>query len=132
MLTEDEFLSAGSTVAVTYKRSMGILCIGEAHVYEDGGLGYRPDAPFPAVAVDHLEGSVLAFIKGIPRREIDSIFLACCRGDFFGALAYLAILYRGCPESQRGIGAPSHEVSEDLHRALQFKYPRVSKKGGDA
>jgi|GEM_PF-6525427 len=122
-LTQDEFLGEVAATAVTYHPSHGILSIGEAFVYEDGGIGYSPEAPIPVAATDFLEGSVLLFVRGIPKKEIDPIFIACYRGDFPGALKRLATVYWCCPKAQRGIAAPTAKLAEQLHWALLLAKP---------
>lgn len=120
-LSEEEFLrNPWTTTAVTFKPGVGILAIALAHKFEDGSLGFPPHAQLPITAIDHLEGSYLAFVKGVPPDEIGMIYAACCAGDFLSALRHLAIIYCDGEPPSCGIAADTEERCRELHEALIF------------
>lgn len=120
-----------TTAAVTYHPDYGILSIAPAFQYENGNWGYPPHATIPVAAMDFLEGSYLAFVRGVPPDEIGLISAVCASGDFLGALSHLGLLYMDAGEPIRGIGAATGKRCQDLHDALSFMgYSKSSQKKG--
>lgn len=120
-LSEEEFFANPWTLAaVTYNPGEGILAIAHAHKYDDGSWGYPPHAQLPIAALDHLEGSYLAFVRCVPPDEIGMIYAACCAGDFLGALGHLSLIYCDGDDSTRGVWSSTRKRCRELDRALTF------------